>query len=127
MGGWGLQAPLRRQETMERLPWQPGAASPGASRLKLGGGVLRKGGWERGAVGADLGAACPPTPTPRKGCRGFFLEKKSPVSVDPFCRASEGRQERTVFARPHGRPLTEQAVGILRTCPNAQLSPSEAS
>ena len=113
---------------MERLPWQPGAASPGASRLKLGGGVLRKGGWERARWGlfTEQPVAPTPTPTPRKGGRGVFPEKSS-LLCGPILQSLGGETERTVFARPRGRPLAEQAVGILRTCPNAQLSPPEAS
>lgn len=97
MGAWGLQAPLRRQETMERLPWQPGAASPGASRLKLGGGVLRKGGWERGAAGADLGAACPPHPHPQEGLQGLLSGEEESSLCGPILQSLRGETRENGF------------------------------
>ena len=126
--GTGLGGGCCRLHSCGRKQWSgcPGnqGRPPWASRLSLGGGVLRKGGWEQGTVGAVLRAACPPHPHPRKGCRGLFPEKTSRVSVDPFCRASARRRERTVSARPRGRPLAEQAVGIQRTLPEHPALPA---
>ena len=111
---------------MERLPRQPGAASPGACRPKLGGGVLRKGGWERARWGLFSGQPVLPShPHPQEGLQGFFPEKS--LLCGPILQSLRGETRENGFRQATWEPLAEQAVGILRTCPNAQLSPPEAS
>ena len=84
---------------MEPLPWQPGEASPWASRLSLGGGVLRKGGWEEG------GCACSQSClSPKEGRQGLLSREDDQSLCGPILQSLRGRQVRAVSTTPSGRP-----------------------
>lgn len=101
---------------MEPLPWQPGEASPWASRLSLGRGVLRKGGWEQRGWG---GGACSQSCLPPKGRRlGPLSSEEGQSLCGPIPQSRRGgpRKNREQ-SRPHsGRACWATAVAALQ-CP----------
>lgn len=114
VGGWGLQAPLLRQETMERLPWQPGEAFLGLQAES------RKRCPEKGRLGAGRGGGCSqsslfPALPPQEGLQGFLSGVEESSLCGPILQSLSGETRANVSVRPRGRPLAEQAVGIPRT------------
>lgn len=96
--GWGLQAPLLRQETMERLPWQPGEASLGL-QAESGRRCPKKGRLGAGHCGGCSQSSLSPAPPPQEGLQGLISGEDESSLCGPILQSLSAETRENGFCQ----------------------------